>query len=147
MNMDTQHKALSMLHDFREEHVVKQEKQVKNEKMKSKVRKHHNSKSDEPDLQESAVLKKILAYQRKLLVSPTLLLCHVPSRPIVSYPVLFHLVPSYLVLSRPILPCSVLSRPVLFCPVPSFHVLSHPILSRPCPSLSGLSDESRNTFM
>ncbi|PWA14117.1 hypothetical protein CCH79_00016695 [Gambusia affinis] len=67
MNMDTQHKALSMLHDFREEHVVKQEKQVKNEKMKSKVRKHHNSKSDEPDLQESAVLKKILAYQRKLL--------------------------------------------------------------------------------
>uniref|UniRef100_A0A3B5KSP6 Uncharacterized protein n=1 Tax=Xiphophorus couchianus TaxID=32473 RepID=A0A3B5KSP6_9TELE len=50
-----------------EEHVVKQEKQVKNEKMKSKVRKHHNSKSDEPDLQESAVLKKILAYQRKLL--------------------------------------------------------------------------------
>uniref|UniRef100_A0A8C3GAC5 Ryanodine receptor 2 n=1 Tax=Cyclopterus lumpus TaxID=8103 RepID=A0A8C3GAC5_CYCLU len=48
-------------------HVEKQEKQQKNEKMKPKVRRHHTSKSDEPDLQESAFLKKILAYQRKLL--------------------------------------------------------------------------------
>lgn len=50
---------------FREGHV---EKQQKNEKMKPKVRKHHTSKSDEPDLQESAFFKKIMAYQRKLLV-------------------------------------------------------------------------------
>ncbi|MEQ2269792.1 hypothetical protein XENORESO_009824, partial [Xenotaenia resolanae] len=50
-----------------EGHAVKLEKQLKNEKMKLKVRRHHNSKSDEPDLQESAFLKKILAYQRKLL--------------------------------------------------------------------------------
>ncbi|TNN62818.1 Ryanodine receptor 2 [Liparis tanakae] len=48
-------------------HVEKQEKQQKNEKMKPKVRRHHTSKSDEPDLQESAFLKKIIAYQRKLL--------------------------------------------------------------------------------
>ncbi|XP_015234788.1 PREDICTED: ryanodine receptor 2 [Cyprinodon variegatus] len=48
-------------------HSVKQDKQSKNEKIKPKVRRHHNSKSDEPDLQESAFLKKILAYQRKLL--------------------------------------------------------------------------------
>ena len=32
------------------------------------MRKHHSSKSDEPDLQESAFFKKILAYKRKLLV-------------------------------------------------------------------------------
>ncbi|TMS22614.1 Ryanodine receptor 2 [Larimichthys crocea] len=50
-----------------EAHVEKQEKQQKNEKMKPKVRRHHTSKSDEPDLQESAFLKKIIAYQRKLL--------------------------------------------------------------------------------
>lgn len=51
----------------------KQEKQQKNEKMKPKVRRHHTSKSDEPDLQESAFLKKIIAYQRKLLVQEILL--------------------------------------------------------------------------
>uniref|UniRef100_A0A8D0APV1 Ryanodine receptor 2 n=1 Tax=Sander lucioperca TaxID=283035 RepID=A0A8D0APV1_SANLU len=45
----------------------KQEKQQKNEKIKPKVRRHHTSKSDEPDLHESAFLKKIIAYQRKLL--------------------------------------------------------------------------------
>ncbi|XP_067101321.1 LOW QUALITY PROTEIN: ryanodine receptor 2 [Osmerus mordax] len=44
----------------------KQEKQ-KEEKPKHKVRQHHTSKSDEPDLQESAFWKKIIAYQRKLL--------------------------------------------------------------------------------
>lgn len=54
--------------DFRGGHVEKQEKQQTNEKMKPKVRRHHTSKSDEPDLQESAFLKKIIAYQRKLLV-------------------------------------------------------------------------------
>lgn len=54
--------------DFRGGHVEKQEKPLKNEKMKPKVRRHHTSKSDEPDLQESAFLKKIIAYQRKLLV-------------------------------------------------------------------------------
>ncbi|XP_034425492.1 ryanodine receptor 2 isoform X10 [Hippoglossus hippoglossus] len=48
-------------------HVEEQEKQQKNEKMKPKVRRHHTSRSDEPDLQESAFLKKIIAYQRKLL--------------------------------------------------------------------------------
>ncbi|KAG7226578.1 hypothetical protein INR49_003735 [Caranx melampygus] len=48
-------------------HVEEQEKPQKNEKMKQKVRRHHTSKSDEPDLQESAFLKKIIAYQRKLL--------------------------------------------------------------------------------
>ncbi|KAM8876872.1 ryanodine receptor 2 isoform 3-T3 [Synchiropus picturatus] len=36
-------------------------------KEKPKVRRHRASKSDEPDLQESVVLKKIIAYQRKLL--------------------------------------------------------------------------------
>uniref|UniRef100_A0A8D0AH85 Ryanodine receptor 2 n=1 Tax=Sander lucioperca TaxID=283035 RepID=A0A8D0AH85_SANLU len=46
---------------------AKQEKQQKNEKIKPKVRRHHTSKSDEPDLHESAFLKKIIAYQRKLL--------------------------------------------------------------------------------
>lgn len=56
--------------DFRDGHV---EKQLKNEKMKPKVRRHHTSKSDEPDLQESAFLKKIIAYQRKLLVQGTFL--------------------------------------------------------------------------
>lgn len=54
--------------DFRAAHVEEQEKPQKNEKMKQKVRRHHTSKSDEPDLQESAFLKKIIAYQRKLLV-------------------------------------------------------------------------------
>uniref|UniRef100_A0A3Q1CAK1 Ryanodine receptor 2 n=1 Tax=Amphiprion ocellaris TaxID=80972 RepID=A0A3Q1CAK1_AMPOC len=41
----------------------------KNEKAKAKpkVRRHHTLKSDEPDLQESPFLKKIIAYQRKLL--------------------------------------------------------------------------------
>uniref|UniRef100_A0A1A8H1D3 EF-hand domain-containing protein n=2 Tax=Nothobranchius korthausae TaxID=1143690 RepID=A0A1A8H1D3_9TELE len=47
--------------------VEEQDKQPKSEKMKPKVRRHHNSKSDEPDLQESAFLKKIIVYQRKLL--------------------------------------------------------------------------------
>ncbi|XP_018522000.1 ryanodine receptor 2 isoform X6 [Lates calcarifer] len=45
-------------------HVEEQEKQ---QKMKPKIRRHHTSKCDEPDLQESAFLKKIIAYQRKLL--------------------------------------------------------------------------------
>uniref|UniRef100_A0A668AN21 Uncharacterized protein n=1 Tax=Myripristis murdjan TaxID=586833 RepID=A0A668AN21_9TELE len=45
----------------------KQEKLQKREKPKHKVRQHHTSKSDEPDLQESAFSKKIIAYQRKLL--------------------------------------------------------------------------------
>uniref|UniRef100_A0A3B4UZ35 Ryanodine receptor 2 n=1 Tax=Seriola dumerili TaxID=41447 RepID=A0A3B4UZ35_SERDU len=53
--------------DFRAGHIEQLEKQQKNEKMKQKVRRHHTSKSDEPDLQESAFLKKIIAYQRKLL--------------------------------------------------------------------------------
>ncbi|KAF7650574.1 hypothetical protein LDENG_00123610 [Lucifuga dentata] len=44
-----------------------EEKQQKKEKMKPKVRPRHTLKSDEPDLQESAFWKKILAYQRKLL--------------------------------------------------------------------------------
>lgn len=57
-----------MFCDLRGGHVEKQEKQQTNEKMKPKVRRHHTSKSDEPDLQESAFLKKIIAYQRKLLV-------------------------------------------------------------------------------
>ena len=59
--------------DFRGGHGEKQEKQQKNEKMQPKVRRHHTSKSDGPDLQESAFLKKIIAYQRKLLVQETLL--------------------------------------------------------------------------
>ncbi|XP_077359216.1 ryanodine receptor 2 [Festucalex cinctus] len=43
-----------------------EEKQERNEKMKSKVKRRKISK-DEPDLQESAVSKKITAYQRKVL--------------------------------------------------------------------------------
>ncbi|XP_061087166.1 ryanodine receptor 2-like [Conger conger] len=39
----------------------------KDEKPKQKVRQHHTSKSEEPELQESAFWKKIIAYQRKLL--------------------------------------------------------------------------------
>lgn len=35
---------------------------------KKKTQLHRSSKSDEPDLQESAFWKKIIAYQRKLLV-------------------------------------------------------------------------------
>lgn len=44
----------------------------KNEKKKDEQKKRlrlHRFKSDEPDLQESAFWKKIIAYQRKLLVS------------------------------------------------------------------------------
>ncbi|KAG9346042.1 hypothetical protein JZ751_007858 [Albula glossodonta] len=41
----------------------------KGNKPKQKVRQHHTSKSEEPELQESAFWKKIIAYQRKLLVS------------------------------------------------------------------------------
>lgn len=37
---------------------------------KQRVRQIHVSKSDEPDLQESAFCKKIIVYQRKLLVRP-----------------------------------------------------------------------------
>uniref|UniRef100_A0A8D0DC73 Ryanodine receptor 2 n=1 Tax=Sander lucioperca TaxID=283035 RepID=A0A8D0DC73_SANLU len=59
--------ACKLLCDCRGGHVEKQEKQQKNEKIKPKVRRHHTSKSDEPDLHESAFLKKIIAYQRKLL--------------------------------------------------------------------------------
>lgn len=62
-----------LLCDCRGGHVEKQEKQQKNEKIKPKVRRHHTSKSDEPDLHESAFLKKIIAYQRKLLVQDTFL--------------------------------------------------------------------------
>ncbi|XP_034049809.1 ryanodine receptor 2 isoform X2 [Thalassophryne amazonica] len=43
------------------------EKQEKNDKLKPKARRHHTSRSEESDLQESAFWKKILAYQRKLL--------------------------------------------------------------------------------
>lgn len=39
-------------------------------KPKQRVRQIHISKSDEPDLQESAFCKKIIVYQRKLLVRP-----------------------------------------------------------------------------
>lgn len=39
--------------------------------MKLKERRQHIFKCDEPDLQESAIFKKIVAYQRKLLV------CHI----------------------------------------------------------------------
>ncbi|XP_035260550.1 ryanodine receptor 2 isoform X7 [Anguilla anguilla] len=39
----------------------------KDDKPKQKVRQHHTSKSEEPELQESAFWKKIIAYQRKLL--------------------------------------------------------------------------------
>ncbi|MBN3288490.1 RYR2 protein, partial [Polyodon spathula] len=39
----------------------------KEEKPKQKIRQHHALKSDEPEIQESAFWKKILAYQRKLL--------------------------------------------------------------------------------
>lgn len=35
---------------------------------KQKIRQSHISKCEEPDLQESAFWKKIIAYQRKLLV-------------------------------------------------------------------------------
>lgn len=49
-------------------HLEKQELQQAKEKLKPKVKRHLTSKSDEPDLQESAFLKKIIAYQRKLLV-------------------------------------------------------------------------------
>lgn len=35
---------------------------------KSKTQQYRSSRSDEPDLQESAFWKKIIAYQRKLLV-------------------------------------------------------------------------------
>lgn len=56
--------------DYRSGHVEKQEKQSKNETMKPKMRRHRTSSSDEPDMQESAFLKKIIAYQRKLLVLP-----------------------------------------------------------------------------
>lgn len=61
---------------FRGGHLEKQEKQQKNEKMKPKVRRQRTSKSDEPDLQESAFLKKIIAYQRKLLVNVSLIRHH-----------------------------------------------------------------------
>lgn len=57
-----------LAYGFRSDDVEKQEKQSKNETMKPKTRRHHTSKSDEPDVQESAFLKKIIAYQRKLLV-------------------------------------------------------------------------------
>ncbi|CAG5911922.1 unnamed protein product [Menidia menidia] len=48
-------------------HIVNEEKQQKNEKAKVKVRRHLSSKPEESDPQESAFLKKIIAYQRKLL--------------------------------------------------------------------------------
>lgn len=43
-------------------------KQQKNKKIKLKERRQHIFKCEEPDLQESAIFKKIVAYQRKLLV-------------------------------------------------------------------------------
>lgn len=43
-------------------------KQQKNKKTKLKERRKHIFKCDEPDLQESAIFKKIVAYQQKLLV-------------------------------------------------------------------------------
>lgn len=49
-------------------HMEKPETQQAKEKLKPKVKRHLSSKSDETDLQESAFLKKIIAYQRKLLV-------------------------------------------------------------------------------
>uniref|UniRef100_H3CFS9 Ryanodine receptor 2b (cardiac) n=1 Tax=Tetraodon nigroviridis TaxID=99883 RepID=H3CFS9_TETNG len=42
-------------------------KQQKNKKTKLKERRKHIFKCDEPDLQESAIFKKIVAYQQKLL--------------------------------------------------------------------------------
>lgn len=53
---------------LRPAHLEKHESQPAKEKLKPKVKRHLTSKSDEPDLQESALLKKIIAYQRKLLV-------------------------------------------------------------------------------
>uniref|UniRef100_A0A3B1K1U7 Ryanodine receptor 2 n=1 Tax=Astyanax mexicanus TaxID=7994 RepID=A0A3B1K1U7_ASTMX len=45
-----------------------EKKEVQKEVLqKKKSRHHHSSRSDEPDLQESAFWKKIIAYQRKLL--------------------------------------------------------------------------------
>lgn len=43
-------------------------KQQKNKRTKLKERRQHIFKCDEPDLQESAIFKKIIAYQQKLLV-------------------------------------------------------------------------------
>lgn len=43
-------------------------KQQKNKKIKLKERRQHIFKCEEPDLQESAIFKKIVAYQQKLLV-------------------------------------------------------------------------------
>ncbi|MFT7807285.1 ryanodine receptor 2 isoform X1 [Arapaima gigas] len=40
---------------------------LQDSKPKQRLRQHHASKSEEPDLQESAFWKKIIAYQRKLL--------------------------------------------------------------------------------
>lgn len=57
-----------LLCDVREGVVEEPGKLQKNDKMKPKVRRHRKSRSDEPDLQESAFIKKIIAYQRKLLV-------------------------------------------------------------------------------
>lgn len=51
--------------DFSGGHIMKQQK---NKKTKLKERRQHIFKCDEPDLQESAIFKKIVAYQRKLLV-------------------------------------------------------------------------------
>lgn len=61
--------AVNELFSFsRPAHLEKQDTQAAKEKLKPKVKRHLTSKSDEPDLQESALLKKIIAYQRKLLV-------------------------------------------------------------------------------
>lgn len=43
-------------------------KQQKNKKAKLKERRQRIFKCDEADVQESAIFKKIVAYQRKLLV-------------------------------------------------------------------------------
>lgn len=48
------------------------EPEDKHEKMKSKMKRRKISK-DEPDLQESALSKKLIAYQRKVLVRRTFL--------------------------------------------------------------------------
>lgn len=51
--------------DFSGGHLMKQQK---NKKAKLKERRQRIFKCDEADVQESAIFKKIVAYQRKLLV-------------------------------------------------------------------------------
>ncbi|XP_034148455.1 ryanodine receptor 2 isoform X4 [Esox lucius] len=53
--------------DLKRKEKEKRKLEKKEEKPKPKVRHHHTSRTDEPDMQESAFWKKIIAYQRKLL--------------------------------------------------------------------------------